>query len=81
MIPQSAADGLNYAHIDPSTAAPAAAREHMGAFHHPSTMPEDNRIVAGVRAYFDNVAVHAAWAEGRSMTLEHRRTFGCGAVP
>ncbi len=44
-------------------------------------MPEDNRIVAGVRAYFDNVAVHAAWAEGRSMTLEHRRTFGCGAVP
>ncbi|MCI0352087.1 MAG: tetratricopeptide repeat protein, partial [Acidobacteriales bacterium] len=47
-----------------------AGLERMGAFHQPSDQPEIDRIVAEVRAQFDDATFQAAWAEGRGMTLE-----------
>ena len=42
----------------------------MGAFVLPSDTPEYDRNIAGVREHLDEVTLHAAWAERRSMTLE-----------
>jgi hypothetical protein len=47
-----------------------ANRERIGAFLQPSDTPEYHRIRAEVRAHLDDTAFAAAWAEGRSMTLE-----------
>ena len=46
------------------------AAERLGAFHHPSDWPEIERIIADVRAQLDPAVFEAAWAEGRTMTLE-----------
>jgi non-specific serine/threonine protein kinase len=46
------------------------ALERMGAFHQPSDKPEYDRIVAAVRTQLDAATFQAAWAEGRTMTLE-----------
>ena len=47
-----------------------AAAERTGAFHHPSDRPEVDRIIAEVQAQLDHSSFHAAWAEGRAMSLE-----------
>jgi tetratricopeptide (TPR) repeat protein len=44
--------------------------ERLGAFHQPSDQPEVDRIVATVRAQFDDATFQAVYGEGRSMTLE-----------
>jgi predicted ATPase/DNA-binding CsgD family transcriptional regulator len=46
-----------------------ADRERMGAFLQPSDTPEYHRILADVREQ-DDPSFHAAWIEGRRMTLE-----------
>ncbi len=47
-----------------------AALESIGALHQPVDRREVDRIIAGVRAQLDETAFQAAWAEGRTMTLE-----------
>jgi len=47
-----------------------AASERIGAFHHPSDIPEIVRITAIVRQQLDEATFQAVWAAGRSMTLE-----------
>jgi non-specific serine/threonine protein kinase len=47
-----------------------SANERLGAFHHLSNQPEIDRTNAEVRAQLDDATFQAAWAEGRTMTLE-----------
>jgi hypothetical protein len=47
-----------------------AEHERMGTFLQPSDMPEYQRILGEVREHLDDPSYHAAWAEGRRMTLE-----------
>lgn len=47
-----------------------AASERMGAFHHPSDMPEVERIITAVSQQLDDTTFRTAWAAGRAMTLE-----------
>ncbi len=48
--------------------------ERLGAVHSPSDQPEIERIVAKVRAQLDEATFQAAWAEGRTLSLEQAVT-------
>jgi predicted ATPase/DNA-binding CsgD family transcriptional regulator len=47
-----------------------AAAERTGAFHHPSDKPELARIIHEVQMQLGHSHFQAAWAEGRTMSLE-----------
>ncbi len=44
--------------------------ERMGAFHQPNDQREVDGIIAAVRAQLDEATFQAAWAEGRTLSLE-----------
>jgi hypothetical protein len=57
-----------------------AEHERMGTFLQPSNTPEYHRILVEVRKHLDDPSFHAAWAEGRRMTLEQAITYALEAV-
>jgi non-specific serine/threonine protein kinase len=57
-----------------------AEHERMGTFLQPSNTPEYHRILVEVREHLDDPSFHAAWVEGRRMTLEQAITYALEAV-
>jgi hypothetical protein len=57
-----------------------AGRERMGAFLQPSDTLEYHRILVEVREHLDDPSFHAAWAEGRRMTLEQAIAYALEEV-
>jgi hypothetical protein len=47
-----------------------AEHERMGTFLQPSNTPEYHHILVTVREHLEDSSFHAAWTEGRRMTLE-----------
>jgi hypothetical protein len=54
--------------------------EHMGTFLQPSNTPEYHRILIEVREHLGDPSFHAAWAEGRRMTLEQAVAYALEEV-
>jgi len=52
-----------------------AAYERLGAFYQPGDQLEIDQIIAAVCSQLDAAAFEAAWAAGRSLTLERATTF------
>jgi predicted ATPase/DNA-binding CsgD family transcriptional regulator len=57
-----------------------AEHERMGTFLQPSNTPEYHRILVEVREHLDDPSFHAAWLEGRRMTLDQAITYALEAV-
>jgi hypothetical protein len=55
-----------------------AAVERLGAFDHPSDRADNDRIVATVRAQFDDPTYQERYGEGRRMTLEQAAADALG---